>query len=191
MEQLNDSELVELYISGNDRAFEEILKRHSREIKKTILNLTKDNNLMEEIYSEFLYHFITRIKNGKYKETGQFLGWAATMARNLCYDYFRTKKRSKIKRLFNVNDSIDEIDERLFELPPNNDPTEIRNVLDTMISKLIPDLQSVVRMHYFEGYKFREIAKEHGSTTSTELGRCRYALINLRKMIANHKIALR
>ncbi|ACT94830.1 MULTISPECIES: RNA polymerase sigma factor [Dyadobacter] len=179
--QVSDSELVTLYIRGNEKAFEKLVQRHKSRIYTTIYLIVKDQYVAEDLLQDTFIKAVDTIKGGRYNDEGKFLPWIIRIAHNLAIDYFRRDKRypnvvfedgsSVFNTLDFSEDSVESIQIR----------QETHEQLREMIQRL-PDVQKqVLIMRHYEDMSFQEIADATGVSINTALGRMRYALINLRK----------
>lgn len=184
--QVSDSELVTLYIRGNEKAFEKLVQRHKSRIYTTIYLIVKDQYVAEDLLQDTFIKAVDTIKGGRYNDEGKFLPWIIRIAHNLAIDYFRRDKRypnvvfedgsSVFNTLDFAEDSVESIQIR----------QETHEQLREMIQRL-PDVQKqVLIMRHYEDMSFQEIADATGVSINTALGRMRYALINLRKQF-NHR----
>ncbi|CAG5074313.1 RNA polymerase sigma-H factor [Dyadobacter sp. CECT 9623] len=178
---VSDSELVTLYIRGNEKAFEKLVQRHKSRIYTTIYLIVKDQYVAEDLLQDTFIKAVDTIKGGRYNDEGKFLPWIIRIAHNLAIDYFRRDKRypnvvfedgsSVFNTLDFSEDSVESIQIR----------QETHEQLREMIQRL-PDVQKqVLIMRHYEDMSFQEIADATGVSINTALGRMRYALINLRK----------
>ena len=179
--QVSDSELVTLYIRGNEKAFEKLVQRHKSRIYTTIYLIVKDQYVAEDLLQDTFIKAVDTIKGGRYNDEGKFLPWIIRIAHNLAIDYFRRDKRypnvvfedgsSVFNTLDFSEDSVESIQIR----------QDTHEQLREMIQRL-PDVQKqVLIMRHYEDMSFQEIADATGVSINTALGRMRYALINLRK----------
>jgi len=185
-----DQELVRLYLGGNESAFEALLSRHKDRIYTQVYMLVRDEELANDIFQETFVKVIRTLKAGRYNEEGKFLPWVMRIAHNLSIDHFRRSKKMPFVR---ENEDYD---------PFASIPREEKNVEDEWIDevinqdvrKLIEELpeeqREVVMMRHYGGMSFKEIAERSNVSINTSLGRMRYALINMRKMIDKHNIKL-
>ncbi len=182
--QVSDSELVSLYIRGDEKAFEKLVQRHKSRIYTTIYLIVKDQYVAEDLMQDTFIKAVDTIKSGRYNEEGKFLPWIIRIAHNLAIDYFRRDKRypnvvfEDGSNVFNTldfsEDSVESIQIR----------QETHEQLREMIQRL-PDVQrQVLIMRHYEDMSFQEIADATGVSINTALGRMRYALINLRKQFS-------
>jgi RNA polymerase sigma factor (sigma-70 family) len=178
---VSDSELVTLYVRGNEKAFEKLVQRHKSRIYTTIYLIVKDQYVAEDLLQDTFIKAVDTIKSGRYNDEGKFLPWIIRIAHNLAIDYFRRDKRypnvvfedgsSVFNTLDFSEDSVESVQIR----------QETHEQLREMIQRL-PDVQKqVLIMRHYEDLSFQEIADATGVSINTALGRMRYALINLRK----------
>jgi len=183
-EKISDQELVLMYQSGTESALNELVKRHKRSIFTDIYLLVKDRYLAEDIFQETFIKIINTLKNGNYNEEGKFAGWAVRVGRNLTIDYMR-----KIKRDVTITDSEgNDIFNYLVIAEENHQDRLIKNQTYKQLKELVnllPDEQrEVLILRHWGDLSFKEIADITGVSINTSLGRMRYALTNLRKIIA-------
>jgi len=185
-----DRELVIAYLEGNEKAFEQLLLRHKRKVWSHIYLLVRDRELTEDLFQETFIKVIHTLKSGKYNEEGKFLPWVMRIAHNLVIDHFRRVKKMPLVRSNDDHDVFATIAQ-----PGKNVEQQIVNVqIDADVRKLIdslPDEQrQVVIMRTYLGMSFKEISEHTEVSINTALGRMRYALINMRKMIKENAITL-
>ena len=187
---ISDQDLSMLYLGGSERAFEELLLRHKQKIYGSIYLFVKDSNLAEDIFQEVFIKIIDTLRKGKYNHEGKFLQWALRISYNMCVDYFRRNKR---KPKTTTTDSFD-----IFDVLPLSDLNaeqamvrdqthdKIKDLLD-----LLPEKQrEVVILRHYADMSFKEISKLTRVSINTALGRMRYALINIRKIIEEKELVL-
>lgn len=190
-EQLtSDRELVSKYLKGNEAAFEVLLKRHQDRIYTQIIIMVRDGELADDIFQETFVKVIRTLKQGRYNEEGKFLPWVLRIAHNLSIDHFRKNKKMPTVR-------GDENYDVLGSIASGEDNVEdawIKDIVHDDVRKLIDELpqeqREVVLMRHYGGLSFKEIAETCNVSINTSLGRMRYALINMRKIIARHNIQL-
>ena len=192
MLELADEELVRSYISGNNAAFDTLLKRYESKVFTYIAYSVRDEELAQDLFQDCFMRIITKLKNGQYTENGKFASWVMRIAHNLIIDYHRQNQGDNVLS----NDSAD------FDLFNNTsvaiDENREREMIDQQtlrdvkaLIKLLPDNQrEVVLMRYYEELSFKEIADKTNVSINTALGRMRYALINMRKMARRYDISL-
>ncbi len=183
-----DSKLVELYIEGQHEALEILLKRHRDKIFGFIYSKVRNQELTEDLFQDTLFKIVRTLNRGKYIEEGKFLPWVIRIAHNLIIDHYRKKNKQK-----NVYDT-DEFS--MFDILSDKSlDAEKQMIRQQMIEKikilieLIPEEQKeVLKLRMYEELSFQEISEKTGVSINTALGRMRYALINLRKIIEKHNI---
>lgn len=185
-----DHELIQDFQDGDLYALETLILRHKEKMYTSILFLVKDKYLAEDIFQDVLIKIIDTIRGGRYTEEGKFLPWAMRIAHNLCVDHFRKVKRtpaiktSEDRDIFEViNFTEDGADQKMMKRQSHD---RVRLMLD-----LLPDDQrEVIILRHYADLSFKEIAALTNCSINTALGRMRYGLINLRKMMLQKKIAL-
>lgn len=178
---LNDSELLSLYIKGNEEAFEELLNRHKDRVFTTIYLIVKDRYTAEDLMQEVFIKAIRTIKSGRYNEEGKFLPWILRIAHNLSIDYFRKSKRYPTIIMEDGSSVFNSLD--FSEAPIENEhiKQDTYNLLKSFVKELPDSQREVLVMRHYMKMSFQEIADATGVSINTALGRMRYALINLRK----------
>jgi len=185
-----DHELIHLFRDGDLQALEALVIRHKDKLYTSILFLVKDKYLAEDIFQDVLIKIIDTIRGGRYTEEGKFLPWAMRIAHNLCVDHFRKVKRtpaiktSDDRDIFEViNFTEDGADVKIMKRQSHD---RVRRMLD-----LLPeDQREVIILRHYADLSFKEIASLTNCSINTALGRMRYGLINLRKMMVEKRIAL-
>lgn len=191
LNRLSDYELLNNYISGNEISINILLDRHRKRIFDYIYMMVKNQDVADDIFQETLIKVVRFVREGRYTENGKFLSWVLRIAHNQVIDYFRQKKQRN-----NISEGDAGYD--LLNHPKFSDRTvEERLITDQIeadVRKLIDFLPSeqkeVVLMRYYMGLSFREIAEQTNVSINTALGRMRYALINLRKLIDENRLTL-
>lgn len=187
---LSDQQLIHLYMEGNADALSTLVYRHKNRLYSSIYLLVKDKYLAEDIFQDTFIKIIDTLKVGKYTDEGKFLPWAMRIAHNLCVDHFRKVKRSPSIRTSDDRDIFDTIN---FCEPDAEDrmmKTETHNRVRKLIELLPEDQREVIIMRHYADLSFKEIATLTNCSINTALGRMRYGLINLRKMMTEKQIAL-
>jgi RNA polymerase sigma factor (sigma-70 family) len=187
---LNDQQLIANYLNGDERAFEELLNRHQQKIYTSIYLFVKDQSLAEDILQEVFIKVIDTLRKGKYNHEGKFLQWAMRIAYNMCVDYFRRNKR---RPLVSGTDSFDIFD--VLQSPDLNIEQHIirsqtHDKIRQLVDMLPPEQREVVILRHYADMSFKEIAKFTQVSINTALGRMRYALINIRKMVDEKEVVL-
>ncbi|MEP6676846.1 MAG: sigma-70 family RNA polymerase sigma factor [Ferruginibacter sp.] len=187
---LTDQQLVHLYTDGNADALGTLVLRHKEKIFTSIYLLVKDRHLAEDIFQELFIRVIDTLRGGRYSEEGKFLPWVIRIAHNMCLDHFRKVKRSPTIK---TSDDYD-----LFEVlnfsEPGADAAIIKNEKHAQVRAMLDQLQEeqreVIIMRHYAELSFKEIADITKTSINTALGRMRYGLINLRKLITENQIAI-
>lgn len=192
LSSLSDSELIRLYINENESAFEALLNRYKNQLFKFIYLKVKDVDLANDIFQESFIKIVQNIKAGKYNEEGKFLPWATRIAQNLVIDYYR--KQGKV-RVFSERNSFNEdfgIFQRIACENKNylqeKSTQELEQQLIDLLHHLPKVQREIVEMRIFHDLSFKEIAESEKISINTALGRMRYALINLRKLLEENEI---
>lgn len=188
--QQKDAVLIQDYINGNERALEALIVRHKMKIYNFIYSKVYDRDTAEDIFQETFIKVIKTLKRGVYNEEGKFLPWVMRIAHNLVIDFFRKNNRIPT---FDNNDDYD-----IFQLIGDANPTAERAMIDAQVvedlQKLIVELpqdqKDVLTMRLYKDMSFKEIAESTDVSINTALGRMRYAIINLRKLVDEHQIIL-
>ena len=188
---LSDRVLLNNYLSGDRSAISELIERHSQRVRNYIGMMVKDNDIANDIFQETFIKAVQVIDEGRYVDSGKFLSWVLRIAHNRVLDYFRREKASK-----QVNESeagYDLIGTMRFSEPTAEDNlvlSEVEQTVRNLIDQLPEEQQEVVRLRYYSKLSFQEIAEQTEVSINTALGRMRYALINLRRMIKENNIVL-
>jgi len=186
----SDAELIHEFIHGQDQALEVLINRYKDKVYTSVFMLVKDKYLAEDIFQDAFLKMIKTIKEGRYAEQGKFLPWAIRVAHNLCMDHFRRNKRmpaivdSDGKDILNVLRFADESREDTVMREQT-----IKQIKD-MVELLPADQKEVLILRHYADLSFKEIAEMTGTNINTALGRMRYALLNLRKMIGEKAIVM-
>ncbi|NND76966.1 MAG: sigma-70 family RNA polymerase sigma factor [Flavobacteriales bacterium] len=187
---ISDQTLIKNYINGNERSFEVLLERHRNKVYTHVYLMVRDKDLSEDIFQDTFIKVINTLKRGKYNEEGKFLPWVIRIAHNLVIDHFRkAKKMPKVR---------EDDDYSPFATIEQEDP----NIQEEMITdqihsdlkhlvELLPDEQKeIIMLRHYMGMSFKDIAERTNVSINTALGRMRYALINLRKMVEEKEVIL-
>ena len=187
---LDDQELVRQYLDGKSSAFEILLKRHKDRIFTHIVLMVKDKSLAEDIFQDTFIKVINTLRRGKYNEEGKFLPWVMRIAHNLVIDHFRRNKKMPMVRSdenYDVFSTIKRDDQNVEQLLING---QIDNDVKKLVEHLPQEQREVVIMRHYLRMSFKEIAEKTNVSINTALGRMRYALINLRKLVDENAIEL-
>ena len=188
-----DEKLVKHYLTGNTHALERLINKHRDRIYLYIISKVKIQSLAEDIFQDTFFKVIKSLKKGKYNEQGKFLPWVMRIAHNLVIDYFRKSKRISIIQNLKKDSDFDVlnlISDESKNFEKNILKKEQFKELNYIIDKLPEDQKEVLIMRYYEDLSFKEIADKTNVSINTSLGRMRYALINLRKIMSECKIDL-
>ena len=187
---LSDTELVKKYVSGNENALEEIITRHKEKVFGYIKMMVKNHDLAEDIFQDTFIKVIKTLKRGNYNEEGKFLPWVMRIAHNLIIDHFRRNKRmpttsgTETFDIFDIIKSEDKnVDEEMFW-------DQVHQDVRKLINYLPEEQKEVLMMRMYQEMSFKEISELTNVSINTALGRMRYALINLRKIIEEKKMIM-
>jgi RNA polymerase sigma factor (sigma-70 family) len=187
----SDQDLVQAYIKGDHSAIEVLINRHRSKVYTYILLTIKNQQLAEDLFQETFIKVIQSLRGGKYKDNGKFLSWVIRIAHNLIIDHFRKEKQ--MNSISNDDSEVDLFnskklsDSNIEELIINS---QIKSEIRILINELPDDQREVVLLRHYGGLSFKEIADQTDVSINTALGRMRYALINLRKLIQEKKLSL-
>jgi len=188
---LSDRALLNHYLSGDRNAISRLIERHSRRVRDYINMMVKDRDVAEDIFQETFIKAVRVIDEGRYTDSGKFLSWVLRIAHNQVIDYFRTKRQNK-----SVSESeagYDVLGTLRFAEGTVEDAmvgAQVERDVRALIELLPSEQREVVMMRYFSGLSFKEIAEQTDVSINTALGRMRYALINLRKLIKEKNMIL-
>jgi RNA polymerase sigma factor (sigma-70 family) len=190
-ENLNDNELVHNFVNGDYQSIEILIHRHKNRVYSYILLIVKNQDLAQDIFQDTFIKVIRSLKHGKYVENGKFISWVLRIAHNLIIDHFRREK-------LNATISNDSCDADIFNSCKFSDENvedqmvmnQILLEVKELVNELPDDQRQVIYMRHYMGLSFKEIAEQTNVSINTALGRMRYALINLRKIIERKKLTL-
>ena len=190
----SDSRLISQYQKGDEQALAKLIQKHQQELFSFIFYKVKDDDLANDFFQDTFIKIIIKLKEGKYAEKDKFILWAKRIASNLIIDYFRVKSKyikvsdtSYEDEEFSIFDTIKETDFNVEEqLILNQIHTDLKNIM----SLLPENQQEIIKMRFYDELTFKEIAELTNTSINTTLGRMRYALMNIRKIIAENKIVL-
>jgi RNA polymerase sigma factor (sigma-70 family) len=188
--QLNDQELVSKYLSGDESALETLINRHQSKIYSYVMQIVKDQQLAEDVFQDTFFKVINTLRKGNYNEEGKFLPWVLRIAHNLVIDHFRKNKRMPVVDGGEDFDIFDILPLRQGNVEDNMIKEQIHNDVRKIIQYLPPDQKEVLMLRHYSNLSFKEIADLTNVSINTALGRMRYALINLRKLIQEKDIIL-
>jgi RNA polymerase sigma factor (sigma-70 family) len=191
LNQLTDDILVKLYEEGNNAAFEVLLTRYKSKVYYYIFQIVRDKELTEDIFQDTFIKAIMTIQQGRYFESGKFLGWINRIAHNLIIDFFRKEKNENTVSTdgydYEITNNTKLSDLSIEDILSNE---QVLNDVVKMVDYLPPVQQEVVRMRFFEDLSFKEIAEKTDVSINTALGRMRYALLNMRKLALEKDVYL-
>lgn len=190
-EHLNDNELVHQFVNGDYNSIEILIHRHKNRVYSYILLIVKNQDLAQDIFQDTFIKVIHSLKHGKYVENGKFISWVLRIAHNLIIDHFRREK-------LNATISNDACENDIFNSSKFSDENiedqmvmnQILLEVKELVRELPDDQQQVIYMRHYMGLSFKEIAEQTDVSINTALGRMRYALINLRKIIEKKNLTL-
>jgi len=188
---ITDYELIQKFIKGEQSSFEEIIRRHKNKVYAYISLYIRDQALVEDIFQDTFLKVIQSVKAGKYYDNGKFLSWVMRIAHNLIIDHFRRLKQMNVI-------SNDDYESDLFNSKRLSDPNvedtiikyQIRKDVRRLIGQLPDDQREVVILRHYAGLSFKEIAEITDVSINTALGRMRYALINMRRLMEEKQMSL-
>lgn len=190
MNNLTDQQLIHQYLNGDTQALSSLVERYKDKIFTSIYLLVKDKYLAEDIFQDAFIKVIDTLNGGRYTDEGKFLPWVMRIAHNLCVDHFRKVKRSPAIKTSDDHDIFEVLnfseagaDEKMMQLQSH---ARVKKMLDM----LPEDQKEVIVMRHYADLSFKEIAQLTNCSINTALGRMRYGLINLRKMMVEKQIAL-
>ena len=194
METHTDSLLISRYQKGDENALSILISRHQKELFSFIFYKLMDEELANDVFQDTFMKIIVSLKEGRYNDDGKFILWAKRIAHNLIIDHYRLKsKHIKVSETtyeneeFSIFDLLKETEENIEERLITN---QIYDDLMKMLVFLPENQQEVIRLRFFDGLSFKEIADQTNTSINTTLGRVRYALINMRKIMEENQIIL-
>ena len=188
---VSDQKLLNCYLSGDRNAISQLIERHSRRVRDYIQMMVKDGDVADDIFQETFIKAVRVIDEGRYTDNGRFLSWILRIAHNQVIDHFRAQKQNR--QLNEAEAGYDVLGTlRLAERTVEDEIVceQISGDVRRMVELLPDEQREVVMMRYYSGLSFKEIAEQTGVSINTALGRMRYALINLRKMIKEKNLIL-
>ena len=191
LKALSDQELLNTYLSGNESAISVLIERHRKRVSDYIYMMVKDRDVADDIFQETFIKVIRVLSEGRYVETGKFLSWVLRIAHNQVIDHFRQNKQQN--QVTESDAGYDILNSRKFSDTTVEDhlvSAQIESDVRKLIDYLPDEQREVVMMRYYSGLSFKEIAEQTDVSINTALGRMRYALINLRKMIQEKQLIL-
>lgn len=194
MKTLTDSLLIAQYQKGDESALSELIRRNQKDLYSFIFYKIMDEELANDLFQDTFMKIIVSLKEGRYNDDGKFILWAKRIAHNLIIDHFRLKnKYVKISETtyeneeFSIFDLLRETEENI------EDRLVTKQIYDDLVNMMIylpENQQEVIKLRFFDGLSFKEIAEQTNTSINTTLGRVRYALINMRKIMEDNQIIL-
>lgn len=186
--ELTDEELIRLYRSGNDSAFSVLVYRHKNRIFTTIMLLVKDRCLAEDIFQDVFIKIINALNEGHYMDNSRFIAWAVRIAHNCCISHFR-KKNARPSFSLVYNDDITSGDTRMVESQEHRIiMKETTTAVQALLDRLPETQREALILRYYADLSFKEIAQTVNVGINTALGRVRYAIINMRKLMERETV---
>jgi len=190
-QQLSDNELINMFIDGKSEAVEVLIHRYKNRVFTYIYFTVKNQHLAEDIFQDTFVKVIKSLQEGKYQDNGRFVSWVMRIAHNLIIDHYRHEKQ-----LNTFSNNTNEID--LFNSPKYSDETieqvlvsnQVLDDVRKLVDELPADQREIILLRHYGGLSFKEIAEQTNVSINTALGRMRYALINMRKLIKQYDINL-
>jgi len=187
---LSDNELITRYVAGDEGALKQLISRHQKKVFSYILMSVKNRELAEDIFQDTFIKVINTLKSDNYKEEGKFLQWVMRIANNLKIDYYRKVQRMPV---FESNSDFN-----IFDVLNGTDPSveqkiiteQIYSDVKNLVQYLPEEQREVLEMRIYDDVSFKDIAEITGVSINTALGRMRYALINLRKLIKEKNVII-
>eukprot|EP01090_Pellita_catalonica_P010037 TRINITY_DN2134_c0_g1_i1.p1 TRINITY_DN2134_c0_g1~~TRINITY_DN2134_c0_g1_i1.p1 ORF type:complete len:194 (+),score=32.33 TRINITY_DN2134_c0_g1_i1:150-731(+) len=187
---VDDSILVKNYINGNEYAIELLIKRHQQRLYSFIYSKVQNRDTTEDIFQDTFIKVIRTLKKGNYNEEGKFLPWVMRIAHNLIIDFFRKNNRMPTFNNTEEFDIFSVLSDGTLNAEGKIIKEQILNDVKELVEELPEEQKEVLKMRIYNDMSFNEISDNTGVSINTALGRMRYALINLRKIIEKNKIIL-
>ena len=185
-----DSKLVSDYINGDEKSIEILIKRHKQRIYNFIFSKVLERNITEDVFQDTFIKVIKTLKKGSYNEEGKFLPWVMRIAHNLVIDHFRRSNRMPTFKNTDEFDIFSVLGDGELNVEKQLIKEQILSDLRRLVEELPEDQKEVLIMRMYKDMSFKEIAESTGVSINTALGRMRYSLINMRKLIEKHNIVL-
>ena len=185
---LSDNELITNYVNGNEAALKVLINRHQKKVFSDIYLSVKNRDLAEDIFQDTFIKVINTLKSGNYKEEGKFVQWVMRIANNLKIDYFRKQQRMPSFETATEFDIFDVLNATEPSIEQKMIAEQINNEIKELVTYLPQEQRKVLEMRIYDDVSFKDIAELTNVSINTALGRMRYALINLRKMIKEKNV---
>jgi RNA polymerase sigma factor (sigma-70 family) len=186
-----DTELVHSFLGGNEDALQQLIYRYKDKIYTTIHMLVKDKYLAEDLFQEAFLKMISTMRQGRYSEQGKFLPWASRIAHNLCMDHYRRLRNKLPVTLANGEDIMELLAGADESSTPRMEHRQTEATLCELLEQLAEEQREVIVLRIYGDMSFKEISELTDVSINTALGRMRYGLINLRRLIADQELVLR
>jgi len=192
LNKMADEELALSYIEGDNRAFDLLLSRNQSKLFSYILFVVRDRDIANDVFQETFVKIITRLQQGKYSPTGKFAAWTMRIAHNVIMDWYRAQKADRIVEAPRENDlsNIGGADVQIGNIENEFVSSQTLSDIKKLMNHLPAPQREVVFMRYYQEMSFKEIAETTGVSINTSLGRMRYAILNLRRMVREHELTL-
>jgi RNA polymerase sigma factor (sigma-70 family) len=187
---ISDQDLIGKYLTGDESALESIIRRHKNRVFAYILMVVKDKELAEDLFQDTFIKVINTFRSGQYKEEGKFIQWVMRIAHNLIIDYFRKSKRIPIIENNDDYDIFDKVRIPVESVEEQLIMEQIHQDVKKLIDYLPSEQKEVLVMRHYGDMSFKDIAEATDVSINTALGRMRYALINLRKLVKEKDVIL-
>ena len=187
---ISDQELIGKYLAGYEPALEKLIRRHKSRVFAYILMVVKDKELAEDLFQDTFIKVINTFRSGQYKEEGKFIQWVMRIAHNLIIDFFRKAKRSPIVENNDDYDIFDKVRIPVESVEDQLITEQIHRDVKKLIDYLPKEQKEVLVMRHYGDMSFKDIAEVTNVSINTALGRMRYALINLRKLVKEKEVIL-
>jgi RNA polymerase sigma factor (sigma-70 family) len=191
LKKLTDDELVELYLGGNNVAFEALLLRHKNKVYAYIYNMVRDHDVSDDVFQETFIKVITSIRTESYTANGKFCSWVMRIAHNLCIDTLRCNQKNNTVSAdntdYNLLNSASLCDKNVED---NLIEEQTFNEIQRLINMLPENQKEIIRMRFYDDCSFKDIAEKTGVSINTSLGRMRYAILNMRRLAEENNIVL-
>ncbi len=187
---ISDQDLIRRYLAGHESALENLIRRHKNRVFAYILMVVKDKELAEDLFQDTFIKVINTFRSGTYKEEGKFIQWVMRIAHNLIIDYFRKSKRIPIVENNDEYDIFDKVRVPVESVEEQMITEQIHQDVKKLIDYLPREQKEVLVMRHYGDMSFKDIAEVTNVSINTALGRMRYALINLRKLVREKEVIL-
>ena len=191
LNEMTDEQLAMSYIDGNNRAFDLLLSRTQSKLFTYIMFVVRDHEVANDIFQETFVKVITKLQQRKYTNSGKFSAWLIRIAHNVIMDWYREQRSERIVEPTEDND-LSNLNSGLLDMNVENQFVNDQVLRDVrkLMDMLPPTQREVCFMRFYQGMSFKEIAETTGVSINTSLGRMRYAILNLRRMVREHSVAL-